>query len=242
MSRRQHFIYPDPETMVAAFICDVRKFLESSVTSQRPLHLALSGGSTPIMVFRELQKATSAEEWSNVHIYWGDERCVPPDDPQSNFGVAREILLEPLGLSSDRIHRIMGENDPVIEAIRYGEILRKQLPEEQGVPSFDWIWLGLGTDGHTASIFPNQIELWKDDAPCVVATHPATGQKRVSVTGDVINASRRVTFLVTGEQKSAVINDIVMKEGKYLEYPAFYVNPSPGSLEWYMDKEATNWM
>ena len=228
--------------MVAAFVCEVQKFLKDSADSDRPMHLALSGGSTPKEIFRELERTTTAGDWSHVHLYWGDERCVPPGDPESNFGAAKELFIDPLGLPPENIHRIAGENDPVIEAIRYGELLRERLPMVEGVPSFDWIWLGLGEDGHTASIFPNQIELWKDDAPCVVATHPGTGQKRVSVTGDMINASRRVTFLVTGERKSGVINEIVMKEGRYLEYPAFFVNPSSGFLEWYMDKEATSWM
>jgi 6-phosphogluconolactonase len=113
---------------------------------------------------------------------------------------------------------------------------------EKGFPVFDWIWLGMGEDGHTASIFPNQIELWKSDQPCVVTEHPATGQKRISITGGVINAAHRVAFLVSGRSKSSVVNEIVMKEGRYLEYPAFYVAPDSGNLEWYLDMDATSWM
>jgi 6-phosphogluconolactonase len=113
---------------------------------------------------------------------------------------------------------------------------------ENGLPVFDWIWLGLGEDGHTASIFPNQIDLWNAKELCVVATHPVTGQKRVSITGTVINAARRVTMLVTGKSKSPVVNSIVMKEGDYLDYPAFYINPNSGFLEWFMDQDATSWL
>ena len=99
---------------------------------------------------------------------------------------------------------------------------------KNGYPVFDWIWLGLGEDGHTASIFPDQIGLWTSKRPCVVARHPQTGQKRITITGGVINAAHRVAFLVAGKSKSKVVNEIVMKEGDYLDYPAFYVAPHSG--------------
>jgi 6-phosphogluconolactonase len=136
----------------------------------------------------------------------------------------------------------MGEEEPEGEAERYGGLLRDLLPVEYGLPVFDWIWLGVGEDGHTASIFPDQIELWKAESTCVVGIHPETGQRRISLSGDVINAARRVSFIVAGARKSPVINDIVMKEGRYLDYPAFYVNPGSGNLEWFLDKDATNWL
>jgi 6-phosphogluconolactonase len=167
---------------------------------------------------------------------------VPPDDPHSNFGNAWRYLIDPLGIPKEQVHRIRGEEDPQEEAARYGQLLSDQLPVENGLPVFDWIWLGLGEDGHTASIFPNQIDLWNAKELCVVATHPVTGQKRVSITGTVINAARRVTMLVTGKSKSPVVNSIVMKEGDYLDYPAFYINPNSGFLEWFMDQDATSWL
>jgi len=242
MHRRRHYIYPDLDTLAAAFVCDLNRFLKETSSEGRSVHIALSGGSTPLAIFHQLAHATWPDEWKHVHLYWGDERCVPANSTESNYGNARKFFLDPIGISEERIHAIRGEADPELEAKRYSQLLKDQLPEENGIPVFDWIWLGLGEDGHTASIFPDQMELWKSDQLCVVARHPENGQKRISITGKVINAARRIAFLVAGKSKSKVVNEIVMKEGKYLDYPAFYVAPDSGNLEWYLDMDATSWM
>ena len=240
MHRQRNYIYPDKDSLVAAFVCEFQRFLKEEAGSGKPVHIALSGGSTPLAIFKHLLAETKPEEWSGVHLYWGDERCVPPENQESNYGSAFQVMLEPLGLHRDQVHQIMGEEDPVAEAERYGRLLMDHLPVEDGFPVFDWVWLGLGSDGHTASIFPHQIALWKSEDPCVVATHPETGQQRISITGGVINASRRVSFIATGTEKAPVIQEILMKEGKFMDYPAFYVNPGSDYLEWYLDKDATN--
>ena len=242
MKRRRHYIYPNRNELVAAFVCEVAKFLHSAAGSERPVHIALSGGATPLSIFSQLKDATRKEDWSKIHLYWGDERCVSPDDEQSNFGKAKDLLINPMEIPDDQVHRIRGEEDPKSEALRYGQLLMDRLPVENGIPIFDWIWLGLGEDGHTASIFPRQIKLWNAAESCAVSTHPDSGQKRITITGNLINAARRVSFIVSGESKSPIINEIVMKEGRYMEYPAFYVAPTSGDLEWYMDQDATNWM
>jgi 6-phosphogluconolactonase len=195
-----------------------------------------------LAVFSQVARASRPEEWSHVHLYWGDERCVPPGDPESNYGNALKQLIEPLNIPTEQVHRIRGEADPAGEAARYGTLLSENLPVEDGFPVFDWVWLGMGGDGHTVSIFPGQNHLWNAEGPCVVSDHPATGQKRISITGGVINAARRVAFLVAGESKSKAVNEIVMKEGNYLDYPAFHVSPKSGLLEWYLDMESTSWM
>ena len=240
MHRQRNYIYPDKDSLVAAFVCDFQRFLKEEAGSGKPVHIALSGGSTPLAIFKHLAVETKREEWSGVHLYWGDERCVPPEKQESNYGSAFQAMLEPLGLHRDQVHQIMGEEDPVAEAERYGKLLMDHLPVEDGFPVFNWVWLGLGGDGHTASIFPHQIALWNSEEPCVVATHPETGQHRISVTGGVINAARRVSFIATGSEKASVIQEILMKEGKFMDYPAFYVNPGSAHLEWYLDKDATN--
>lgn len=240
MHRQRNYIYPDKDSLVAAFVCEVQRFLGEVSAAGKAVHIALSGGSTPLAIFRKLAEETRRDEWSGVHLYWGDERCVPPEHPESNYGTAFQAMLEVLGLNGDQVHRILGEKDPENEAERYGKVLMDQLPVVDGVPVFDWVWLGLGSDGHTASIFPDQISLWKSEEPCVVATHPETGQSRISVTGSVINAAKRVTFIATGAEKAPVVQEILMKEGNYMDYPAFYVNPGSDYLEWYLDMEATN--
>lgn len=242
MERRRHYIYPDKDTLVAAFVCEVGQFLKEAAASERPLHIALSGGSTPLDIFRQLKGSTRKEEWSKIHLYWVDERCVSRDHNESNYGNAYQFFIQPLGLPDKQVNRIRGEEEPASEARRYGQLLMDRIPMENGVPVFDWIWLGLGDDGHTASIFPHQIDLWSAAAPCVVATHPRTGQQRISMTGNLINAARRVSFIVTGENKSKIVNEIVMKEGSYMEYPAFYVAPTSANLEWFLDQDATSWL
>lgn len=242
MERRRHYIYPDRNELVEAFVYEAGIFLKESAGAGRPLHVALSGGATPLAIFKQLQEVTLKREWSNIHLYWGDERCVPPDHGESNFGNVRRILVDPLDLPVEHIYRIRGEDDPASEAMRYGKLLMDQLPMEHGVPVFDWVWLGLGEDGHTASIFPHQLNLWNAPEPCAVATHPDSGQKRITITGSVINAAKRVSFIVSGKNKSKIVNEIVMKEGCFTEYPAFYVTPTSGNLEWFMDQDATSWL
>jgi 6-phosphogluconolactonase len=242
MHNRSHYIYPDLDTLAAAFVCDINRFLHKTRQSGRELHVALSGGNTPLSIFRQILNATEPKDWDPVHFYWGDERCVPESSSESNFGNAKRLFLETLGIPAQRIHPIRAWEDPDQEAERYGRMLMEKLPVIKGFPVFDWIWLGVGSDGHTASIFPDQIGLMKSDKSCVTSTHPKTGQKRITLTGGVINNARKIAFLVTGKNKSAVVNDIVMNEGNYLKYPAYYVSPPDGEVEWYLDMEATSWM
>ena len=240
MERKRNYIYPDSDTLTAAFTCEFSRTILEYAEEGKQIHIAVSGGSTPINIFRQLAEQTTAEEWSNVSLYWGDERCVPPDHPDSNYGSALEAMLKPLNLPRERIHRIRGEEKPLGEADRYGKELLKYLPSENGFPVFDWIWLGLGADGHTASIFPHQIELWTAGSPCIVSSHPETTQPRISITGGVINAARRVSFIAAGQEKAEVIKEIFFKEGRHMEYPAFYVDPVSGNLEWFLDQNAAS--
>lgn len=240
MERKRNYIYPDRDSLTAAFVCEFSRTLKEYTEEGKQLRIALSGGSTPVSIFRQLAEETTREQWENVSLYWGDERCVPPDHPDSNYGSAREALFKPLDLPQERIHRIRGEEMPPGEAERYGKELLKYLPSESGFPVFDWLWLGLGADGHTASIFPHQIELWTSGSPCIVSTHPVSAQSRISISGGVINAARRVSFIVAGTEKARVIKEIFHKEGRYMEYPAFYVDPVSASLEFYLDQNAAS--
>jgi 6-phosphogluconolactonase len=239
MERKRNYIYPDKDSLMATFACEFARVLKQDPGRRRKLHIALSGGSTVPAMFGRLVAQTSRDEWSDVHLYWVDERCVPPGDPESNYGNARKALLDPLALDEEQIHRIIGEEDPLLEAERYGKLLLRQLPLENGVPVFDWVLLGLGPDGHTASIFPQQAGLSTPGSPCITSSHPVTGQRRISISMGVINAARRVTFLASGNEKAKVIREIFFKEGRYKEYPASYVHPVSGNLEWYLDQDAT---
>ncbi|MEM7484850.1 MAG: 6-phosphogluconolactonase [Bacteroidota bacterium] len=202
-------------------------------------HVALSGGSTPKIVFDLLATEFSSKiDWSKIHFYWGDERCVPPTDDQSNYKMTVAHLFSKVDVPQEHIHRILGENDPNTETKRYGELLTEHLPLENGIPQFDLVILGMGDDGHTASIFPYEIELWDSNKNCEVAIHPDSGQRRVTLTGKVINNAKEVAFLVTGEGKAEKVTSILEKKKGYMEYPASLVQPNSGNLVWFMDADA----
>ena len=204
-------------------------------------HMALSGGSSPGVLYDLL-----AEDywyrlpWKHMHFYWGDERCVPPTSPQSNYGMARDRLFAELAVPEGHIHRMRGEAAPDEEARRYAEVLRNNLPSENGLPRFDLVLLGMGEDGHTASVFPDQAGLWDSKALCEVAAHPETGQQRLTLTGRVINNAARVVFLVNGKSKAGRVREIIEGGEKALQYPASRVAPTDGRLIWMLDREAAS--
>ncbi|NNJ88528.1 MAG: 6-phosphogluconolactonase [Eudoraea sp.] len=217
------------------------EYLENWIKENDEVHIALSGGSTPKIVFDELSNTEKYNiDWSEVHLYWGDERCVPPTDEQSNYKMTQDHLLEHIDIPSKNIHRIFGENDPKKEALRYGDVLSENMPPDNEAPVFDMVILGMGEDGHTASIFPHEIGLWNSKSICEVAIHPDSGQKRISITGKVINHSKTVVFLVTGFGKKEKVAEIIHKTGDYTKYPASLVAPHSGNLTWFLDADAAS--
>jgi 6-phosphogluconolactonase len=213
-------------------------FVEKAAHSDA-FHVALSGGSTPKIVFDVLaEKFAGQVDWNKVHFYWGDERCVPPSDDESNYKMTVEHLFSKIEVPDENINRILGEKDPKGEAMRYANLLEIKLDRVEDVPQFDLVILGMGDDGHTASIFPHEIELWNAEDHCVVATHPDSGQKRVSINGKVINTAKEVAFLVTGTSKAEKVEAIIEKMEGSKVYPASLVNPKSGKLVWFLDEDA----
>ncbi|TXN35368.1 6-phosphogluconolactonase [Flagellimonas hymeniacidonis] len=228
-------IYKDKQEVAAQFSA----YFAELVKDKSAFHVALSGGSTPKIVFDVLASNYGDKmDWSKIHFYWGDERCVPPTDEQSNYKMTVEHLFSKIDAPEGNIHRVLGEAEPVREAMRYANLLEINLDRVKGVPQFDLVILGMGDDGHTASIFPHEIELWDATDYCVVATHPDSGQKRVSINGKVINTAKEVTFLVTGASKAEKVKVILEKTEGFETYPASLVNPASGKLVWFMDKDA----
>ena len=218
------------------------KFLADKIDQSDGYTLALSGGSTPKRLFEVLADDFSEViAWEHLHLYWGDERCVPPNDSESNYGVADNILFSRLG-SKPHIHRIKGEDDPGKEAKRYEKEINSSIDQSNGIPSFDMIILGLGEDGHTASIFPDQMALLQSGNVCEVAHHPVSRQKRITLTGPVINNAKMVVFLVTGESKADRIREIHYKETNYEQYPASHIRPLNGDLLWFLDEAAAQYL
>lgn len=204
-------------------------------------HLALSGGKTPSLLFSLLaEKYASTMPWQKVHFWWGDERMVPADDQDSNYGIVNQLLFKRVGIGEGNVHRIKGEASPETEAERYGSEIKSLILEINGTPSFDLVMLGLGDDGHTASIFPDQMQLMGSDRITGVAVHPISGQQRVTLTGKVINNSKRVAFLVSGKSKAQVYNEITFNSDKSLMYPAAHIRPE-GELHWFVDEDCIRW-
>lgn len=218
-------------------------FLLRKLEEYPHINLALSGGSTPKSLFDYwADNCKDSLPWELINFFWGDERCVPPDGEMSNYGMTREHLFDKISKIEDaNIYRIHGENEPQEEAKWYNAVLREKLRHLHGIPSFEIVMLGLGDDGHTVSIFPDQISLWDNPASCVVAEHPETKMKRISITGNVVNAAQHVVFLVTGKNKAEKVRDIINNsEGLKDIYPAARVNPTEGNLYWFLDKEAAS--
>ena len=229
--------YKDKQEVAEKF----SSYFANLVKDYGTFHIALSGGSTPKLIFDVLaDQYGETIDWSQIHFYWGDERCVSPMDEQSNFKMTKDHLFSKIKVPKENIHRVLGENQPMGEAMRYANLLEINLDRVDEIPQFDLVLLGMGDDGHTASIFPHEMELWQADDHCVVATHPDSGQKRVSINGKVINKAKEVIFLVTGDTKAGKVKEIHGKLGNYKKYPAALVQPESGKLTWFLDEAATS--
>jgi len=194
--------------------------------------VALSGGKTPRPLYERL--AASVElDWAAVDLFWADERCVPPADPRSNYQSAREALLDRVPIPADRIHRIAGELDPLAAADAYEIELRRALAE---AGRLDLILLGIGMDGHTASLFPRHQTLTETERWVVPVHAPAAPPWRVTMTLPLINAARHVLFLATGAEKAEAVRDLA--DGKPL--PAAMVYPTNGDLTFLIDEDAAS--
>lgn len=230
-------IYKDKNEVAEQFSA----YFVEKAAEHEAFHVALSGGSTPKIVFDVLAKNFADKvDWTKVHFYWGDERCVPPTDDESNYKMTVEHLFSKIDVPHENINRILGEKEPNGEAMRYANLLEIDLDRVEGTPQFDLVILGMGDDGHTASIFPHEIALWDAGDHCVVATHPDSGQKRVSINGKVVNTAKEVALLVTGASKAEKVKAVVEKTEGSAVYPAMLVNPASGNLVWFLDEEAAS--
>ena len=229
-------VYSSPEEAVKNFSVMIKDLVEKD--SNGNFSIALSGGKTAPILFDYLADKKENINWENISFYWGDERCVPPNHPESNYGMAYQHLIKHIKIPKENIHRIKGEDDPYKEAIRYSQEIKENLKEQNKFPQFDLIILGMGEDGHTASIFPDQMELLNSNNVCEVAIHPQSKQKRITLTGRVINNASRISFLVVGRSKAAIASEILYEKVNSKRYPAAMIKPANGILEWYLDSEA----
>jgi len=216
---------------------------QQAVSASGRFRVALSGGTTPRLLYETLvSPAFSGQlDWPRVEFYFGDERCVPPSHPDSNFRMAEDTLLRPLKIAPERIFRMRGEADDPNEAARsYEAVLRTQVGvPPPGWPSFDLILLGLGEDGHTASLFPGTPAL-EERARLVVASRAPQGVKnRITLTVPAINHARVVLFFVSGIGKAAAVRAVI-EDRDAGQVPAKLIRPVDGRLIWFLDREAAS--
>lgn len=210
-----------------------------AVDARGEAHIAISGGSTPRPLFKllTLPRWQSCIPWSHTHIWWVDERCVPPDNPNSNYGVAYALMLQHLPVAIT--HRIRGEAPPWEAAQLYEQELVEAFGLEAGQwPRFDLVLLGMGEDGHTASLFPDTPALAVRERLVTVGRAPSPPHERVTLTLPVLNQAANLVFLVSGPQKGPALFDIFFQEGGFPAKPAALVHPHQGALLWLLDREA----
>jgi 6-phosphogluconolactonase len=230
-------IYPDPGVLAEA-LADL--FIETGQTAMADrgvFRVALSGGNTPRRAYELLAREprNTALSWSDVFIYFGDERCVPPDDEQSNYRMAKKAFLDAVPIPPANVHRIRGEVDPGMAANNYASVLRADLADP---PRFDLVLLGLGPDGHTASLFPGTLP--DSDGAALVRAVYAQSQMmwRITITPRIINLGRTVAFAVEGAEKADILHKVYEGPIDTTKYPAQAVHPSSGRLLWLVDQFA----
>jgi 6-phosphogluconolactonase len=237
--KKEPFIFPSKEKLAENLGDEIIDYTTKLAANQKSVHIALSGGSTPKSLFQYLATHYASHPvWQKTRFFWVDERCVPHHSEESNYGEAKKHFFSHINIPEKNIFPVDGENDPATEAISYSKQVIKHVPVVNHVPRFDIILLGMGEDGHTASIFPGSIALFNHPDFFTSARHPDSGQMRVTMTGKLINHARRVIFHVTGKNKASIVVQILHHKENRKNYPASYVNSIDSGVEWWFDEEA----
>jgi 6-phosphogluconolactonase len=239
-------IHPDTAQLAVAA---AERFIAAATAAIRAtgrFSVALSGGSTPGPLFATLAATAYSTRvpWPDVHVFWGDERCVPPDDIESNYGMARELLLGRVPVPASNVHRIRGEDDPPAAAARYESDLRDTFGTPCGPPlstpgkRFDLLLLGLGANGHTASLFPH-LQAVRERTKWVMAERMGVqNQWRITLTPPILNQAAEILFLVSGREKAAALRRVLCDARDTDELPAQSIAPEAGRVRWLVDVAA----
>lgn len=215
--------YKDSKEALRAMTLNLMYFVARKDDGQ-PFNLALSGGETAKQMFSLwADEYRSKFNWKNMRFFWVDERCVPPTDPESNYGHANRLLFKPLGIPAEHVHRIHGEVEPGTEAMRYSRIVKEHLPRHGQLPYFDCIILGVGGDSHTASIFPDSMPLLTDSRNYAVSQHPESHQFRITMTGPLILNDSPLLVPILGPGKADVVEGLRKGYSALNATPAAYI-------------------
>ncbi len=235
-------IFADKEALTHAAAQFILTLATTAVAKRGRFDIVLSGGSTPQALFILLASPPFQTKlpWQAMHFFWGDERLVPAHDEGSNYYHAAKLLLDHVPVPNENIHRVRGELDQETAVIHYRRQLQVYAENERSWPRFDLVLLGLGSDGHTASLFPGSAtkSAGQTGVKAVTADYEGRPSARITLTPAVFNDARHVLFLVTGANKAAAVAAIL--EGKHApeEWPAQLIQPQDGSTTWFIDQPA----
>jgi 6-phosphogluconolactonase len=231
-------VYPNLESLSQAAADLFVERAQKSISERGRFTAALSGGSTPRPLYQALASPESQEEldWQKIHLFWGDERCVPPDHPDSNYRMVRENLLQEISIPEENIHRVPAEMDPRMAAFSYEETLRGFF--NQSWPRFDLVLLGMGDDGHTASLFPHSAGLNEEQRWFIANYAPRQETWRLTLTKKAINAARYITVLVSGGSKADMLFSVFRGDYDPETKPIQLISPKKGELVWLVDQAA----
>lgn len=246
--------YVDAEELALKAAHYFARLADQYVVGDGLFTVALSGGATPRAMFKLLAQEPfySTVPWSEIYFFWADERCVPPDHPESNYRAAYELLLSKVSVKPENIYRFNGEiADPAQAAEVYCLKLQKffssGLAAKRTItapmaafPRFDLVLLGMGADGHTASLFPHTAALAVQDKIAVANEVPQLGQRRLTLTAGSLNNARNVTFLVSGKEKNEALRQVLMGPSRPETLPSQMIKPASGTLLWLVDEAAVS--
>ncbi len=242
MAEPKIIVLNDADELYVRAAEEIAHIAGESICTHGEFTLCLSGGSTPAATYDLLAtRFHLSVDWKEVQFFWGDERCVPPDDPESNFAMANRTMLRKLALKAEQVHRMRGEEEPALAAKLYEEELRKHFGVGDGeFPRFGLIMLGLGDNRHTASLFPGDCAIHETQRMVVPVEVDAAPRKRLTITPPVINNAQRIMFLVAGQGKAAAVKDVLEGPRDPDKFPAQIVAPYDGEAIWMLDKAAAS--
>jgi 6-phosphogluconolactonase len=223
-----------------------RSFIEiakKSIEERGRFLASLSGGSTPMRLYELLGNQFQNEvDWTLVHFFWGDERCVPVDDAGNSYGQTKKVFFDKIHIPAENIHRVLSELEPDSAAKEYAVTLKAFSEPPLDWPRFDLALLGMGDDGHTASLFPGSPVDVASPTLAVTANYQGRPANRVTLTQNVLNSSRNVFFLVNGKAKAVMLNRVLSDVYTPVDLPAQRIAPAGGNLIWLIDEEAGSFL
>jgi len=233
--------HSNPGSLAESVVRQFIKLGEDAILKKGIFSTALAGGSTPKAAYELLSSREFATQldWSKVQIFWGDERCVPPDHPDSNYLMTYEALIKKIQIPAENVHRMRGEFEPTEGAKKYDKELRTHLAE---IPQLDLVLLGMGDDGHTASLFPGTQPIYENTKLAAANYVQKLSSWRITLTPVMINQARNISFIVAGANKAQTLRQVL--EGKYnpTVYPSQIIQPITGNLNWLIDDAAGQYL